>query len=232
MAKPQQPLLKNKQTEVKRIINAISEAIAQHKLKPGQKLVEAKIVDALKANRNHVQSAIQRLALQHIVTIEPNRGAFVSQPSAQEAKEVFAARQVVERGIVSGISQRVIEDNWEIICSHMKNEKEITHSNNRKAIVNCLSEYHKLLAELCSNRVLKEILNNLMVRSSLIVSLYQRNDVPSCQHNEHQEIIDALKLGNNELAINIMQEHLSHLESELVLDKKNNIEEDLLEALK
>lgn len=232
MAKLQKPVLKNKQTEVKRIINSISEAVAQHKLKPGQKLVEAKIVDALKANRNHVQSAIQRLALQHIVTIEPNRGAFVSQPSAQEAKEIFAARRVVERGIVGAISKEVIEDNWTIICSHMENEKEITHTDNRKAIINCLSDYHKLLAEICGNKVLKEIFNNLMVRSSLIVSLYQRNDVPSCQHNEHQEIIDALKSGDTELAIKIMQEHLFHIESELVLDKTSHSEEDLLHALK
>jgi len=232
MAKPQQTALKNKQTEVNRIISAISEAIAQHKLKPGQKLVEAKIVDALKANRNHVQSAIQRLALQHIVTIEPNRGAFVSQPSAQEAKEIFATRRVVERGIVASISEKVIEDNWSTICSHMEREKEITKSNNRKEIVNCFCQYHELLSELCGNKVLKEIFKNLMIRSSLIVSLYQRNDVPSCQHNEHQEIIDALKLGKADLAINIMQEHLFHLESELVLDKTKHIEEDLLEVLK
>ena len=54
----------SKQAEVQRIIDALSKAIAQHRLRPGTRLVEAQIVDALKANRNHVQSALQRLALQ------------------------------------------------------------------------------------------------------------------------------------------------------------------------
>ena len=73
---------------------------------------------------------------------------------------------------------------------------------------------------------------NLMVRSSLIVALYQHNDVPSCQHNEHQDIIDALKEGNQALAAKVMLQHLQHLESELVLDNTQSTATDLVMALK
>ena len=37
----------NKQQEIQRIISKLSKAVAQHKLKPGQRLVEAQIVEAL-----------------------------------------------------------------------------------------------------------------------------------------------------------------------------------------
>jgi len=222
----------SKQLEIKRIISTLSKAIAQHTLKPGQRLIEAQIVEALNANRNHVQSALQRLALQHIVTIEPNRGSFVAQPSAQEAKEIFAARRVVERGIVESITKEMIEENWSKIEQHMRGEEEVTQGNDRQEIVSILSDYHKLLAEMSGNTVLKEIFENLMVRSSLIVALYQKNDVPSCQHNEHQEIIDALKLGDQALAVKVMLAHLQHLESELVLDNTQSKATDLVNALK
>ncbi len=69
----------SKQQEVQRIVEALSLAIAQQRLKPGTRLIETQIVEALDANRNHVQSALQRMMLQHIVTIEPNRGARVAQ---------------------------------------------------------------------------------------------------------------------------------------------------------
>ena len=65
------PLRTNKQKEVERIIESLSRAVAQHLLPPGTRLVEAQIVDSLNANRNHVQAALQRLALQKIVTIAP-----------------------------------------------------------------------------------------------------------------------------------------------------------------
>ena len=97
-------LASGRQQEVQRIVDALSIAIAQHRLRPGTRLIEAQIVEVLSANRNHVQAAIQRLALQHIVTISPNRGAKVSQPCAREAREVFIARRAVEDAIIAGIS--------------------------------------------------------------------------------------------------------------------------------
>ncbi|GAB3477028.1 GntR family transcriptional regulator [Marinomonas epiphytica] len=221
----------NKKAAVEQIINTLSQAIAQHKLKPGQRLVEAQIVDALKVNRNHVQAALQRLALNRIVTIEPNRGAFVAQPSAQEAKEIFAARRAIERGIVESISAKTIKQNWQRIEAHMVSEKTATEGDDRQIIVAKLSDYHRLLAEICGNQVLKEIFDNLMVRSSLIVALYQRNDIPSCQHHEHQEVIEALQNDDQALAVDIMMQHLHHLESELVLDESQEPELDLAEAL-
>ncbi|CAE6931767.1 COG1802 Transcriptional regulators [Vibrio sp. B1FLJ16] len=222
----------HKQQEVQRIMGSLSKAIAQHKLKPGQRLVEAQIVAALDANRNHVQTALQRLALQHIVTIEPNRGALVSQPSEEEAREVFAARRVIERGIVESISPQTIEERWSEIEAHMLAEQEAIKTNDRRAIVSALTKFHRMLADMCGNRILIEMFDNLMVRSSLIVALYQRNDVPSCQHDEHQSLIDALKSGNTEQATSVMIAHLDHLEAELVLSSGKDQELELNEALR
>lgn len=221
----------NKKLAVQQIIDKLSKAVAQHKLKPGHRLVEAQIVEALGVNRNHVQAALQRLSLMRIVTIEPNRGAFVAQPSAQEAKEIFAARRAIERGIIESISVDKIEKNWSKIEAHMQAEQAVTDGHDRRAIVSKLSDYHSLLAEISGNQVLKEIFDNLIVRSSLIVALYQRNDVPSCQHGEHQEVIDALRLGEKEKAVETMMEHLYHLESELVLEEEGDSDVDLTKVL-
>ncbi len=231
MATPRSTASTHKQKEVQRIMAALSKAVAQHKLKPGQRLVEAQIVSALQANRNHVQTALQRLALQHIVSIEPNRGAMVAEPSEAEAKEVFAARRVIERGIVEGISAQKVEEHWQEIQEHMQCEYAAVHTDDRRAIVAALCDFHRMLAKLNGNQVLIEMFDNLMVRSSLIVALYQRNDVPACQHNEHQQLIEALKSGNQPLAVSVMLAHLDHLEAELDLSTNTERELDLSEAL-
>ena len=79
--------------------------------------------------------------------------------------------------------------------------------------------------------MLSEILANLMVRSSLIVALYQRNDVPSCASDEHEEILTALEQGDRERAVRVMIEHLDELESQLDLDEVPAPEVDLRQAL-
>jgi DNA-binding GntR family transcriptional regulator len=84
---------------------------------------------------------------------------------------------------------------------------------------------------MCGNGVLSEILANLMVRSSLIVALYQRNDEPSCASDEHQHIVSALEAGDQALAIAVMLEHLDELEAQLSLEDSAAPEINLKDAL-
>ncbi|MCC3701709.1 GntR family transcriptional regulator [Rouxiella badensis] len=220
-----------KQQEVKRIVDVLSKAIAQHRLRPGARLIEAQIVEALNANRNHVQVALQRLAMQRIVTIEPNRGAMVAQPTAKEAREIFIARRAIERAIVEVITPEMMRRHRHRVTTHLCKEREATNSTDRRAIVRELSEFHLVLGEICGNEVLSEVLANLMVRSSLIVALYQRNDVPSCQSDEHQAIVDALEAGENARAVTVMIEHLHDLEAQLELEEQSGNEVNLRQAL-
>lgn len=221
----------SKQQEVQRIADMLARAIAQHRLRPGARLVEAQIVETLQANRNHVQSALQRLAMQRIVDIEPNRGATVAQPSAREAREIFAARRAVERAIVEAITPAHVVEHQVRIEQHMHNERQATASTDRRAIVRELSEFHLLLGEVCGNQVLADILGNLMVRSSLIVALYQRGDSPPCASDEHQAIIDALRVGDTQAAVTEMIEHLDELEGQLALEESDAPEVNLRQAL-
>lgn len=221
----------SKQAEVQRIVDVLFKAIAQHRLPPGTRLIEAQIVETLQANRNHVQAALQRLALQRVVTIEPNRGAMVAQPSAKEAREIFAARRAIERAIVESITPAIMHVQRQRVTTHMRNERKATNATDRRAIVRELSEFHLMLGEISGNSVLSEILANLMVRSSLIVALYQRNDVPSCASDEHQQIIAALEKGDQQQAVAVMLEHLGELEDQLDLDDQAEPEINLRQAL-
>ena len=100
--------------------------------------------------------------------------------------------RAIERGIVESISPQIMRRYRQRVTPHVQNERKATNATDRREIVRELSEFHLMLGEICGNRVLSEILANLMVRSSLIVALYQRNDVPSCASDEHEEILDAL----------------------------------------
>ena len=221
----------SKQQEVQRIAEVLAKAIAQHRLRPGVRLVEAHIVEIMQANRNHVQAALQRLAMQRIVDIEPNRGATVAQPSAREAREIFAARRAVERAIVEAITPARIAEHQARIEQHMHDERAATASTDRRVIVRELCEFHLLLGEVSGNQVLADILDNLMVRSSLIVALYQRGDSPPCASHEHQAIIDALRAGDTQAAVGQMIEHLDELEGQLAIEEADAADVNLRQAL-
>ena len=220
-----------KQQEVQRIVEALSNAIAQHRLKPGMRLVEAQIVEVLNANRNHVQAALQRMVLQHIVTIEPHRGAMVARPETREAVEVFIARRAIESAIIDSITPAKMAAHQQELAQQQQAEKDAIAHKQPLKIVQQLSGFHLLLAKISGNQVLNEILANLMVRSSLIVALYQSNDNHSCQCLEHGKIVDALQSGDRASAQATMKQHLDMMEQQLDLNDATPAPVNLREAL-
>src|SRR5215216_1345657 len=75
-------------------------AILDHRLPPGTKLVEDKLAAAFGVSRTRVRPVLVRLANEQVVTLIPNRGATIAQPSEQEAREVFEARLLIEPRLV------------------------------------------------------------------------------------------------------------------------------------
>ncbi len=69
-----------------RIADAITTAIVERRLMPGTKLAEQQIADIFKVSRTLVRQALNQLSRDHLVTLEPARGAFVAQPSVEEAR--------------------------------------------------------------------------------------------------------------------------------------------------
>jgi DNA-binding transcriptional MocR family regulator len=86
----------SKPEAAQRIYEHIVRAVEEHRLPPGTKLGEETLADLFGVSRARVRQALHHLSLRHIVTLHPNRGAFVAEPSIKEARAVFAARRLVE----------------------------------------------------------------------------------------------------------------------------------------
>ena len=220
-----------RQQAITHIYDSLTLAIAQHKLRPGTRLIEAQIVSALQVNRNHVQAALQRMALQKIVTIEPNVGAAVAQPSAETAREIFIARHAVESAIIDCITPEKMSAYAKQIDEQQQQEHEASHSQDRQRITYQLGAFHQLLAVIAGNKVLEDILNNLMTMSSLIVMLYRRDEASTCQCDEHQQIIEHLRQGNTLQARQLMKAHLTDLEQQLNISEASPYAMTLTQAL-
>ncbi|MFW6346877.1 MAG: GntR family transcriptional regulator, partial [Halomonas sp.] len=91
------------------IYRAISDAIIEHRLKPGARLREDALAEVFGVSRTGIRKILQRLALEQLVTLTPRRGASVTRPTADEAREVFDARQMVECGLMPEVARRITE---------------------------------------------------------------------------------------------------------------------------
>ncbi len=73
------------------------------------------------------------------------------------------------------------------------------------------------LAEVLGNRMLAEILRDLTARTVLISMLYQSTHDATESCAEHAEIVAAVKAGDRARAVELMAEHIGHVEAGLTV---------------
>src|SRR5437867_4139986 len=88
-----------------RMYDEIYSAIIKHNLPPGTKLPEDALADVFGVSRTRIRKVLHQLAHEGMVSLERNRGASVAKPPTQEARDVFAARRLVETAAVREIAQ-------------------------------------------------------------------------------------------------------------------------------
>src|SRR3954447_19950765 len=98
MAKAAKPTLdENNGSRIDTIYQALFKAILAQELLPGTKLSEIAIGELFSVSRTIVRAALNRLHTESLVEFRQNRGAFVASTTPEEARQVFEARNAIER---------------------------------------------------------------------------------------------------------------------------------------
>lgn len=211
---------------VDEITDKILAAIWEHRLPPGTKLVEEKLAEVFGVSRTKVRLALGKLSHDSILTVEPNRGTFVSSPTVEQARQVFDARRVVEACLVKELAATAKKEQLARLRKCTAQEAEARARNDRRAIIRLSGEFHVLVAEASNNAYLSKYMRELCSLTCLVIALYDAPGVPSCPHHEHDEIVDALEARDGERASALMVEHLTHVESTLRLELPGSAEID------
>ena len=210
----------NQEDRARTIRDALRDAIVDRRLSPGTKLSEAEVGTLFDVSRTVVRYALQMLAFEGLVTTERNRGAFVSNPTPEEARQVFASRRLIEQGIVAAAAGRITGTDLAALRDHLDEEerhKAARGSEARRAEIKASGDFHLMLAKVAGNSILEKFMDELVARSSLVIALYGRTGISSCGHNDHAEILDALEKGDVDKATAMMLEHIGHIEADLDL---------------
>ena len=212
---------------VAEIHDRVVTAIHEHRLRPGTQLVEERLAAVFGVSRTQIRHALARLAHDGILSVYPNRGAFVASPSREEAHDVFEASRVIEPALIRRLAGRATPAQVGRLRDHLKQEQAARRAGDRSALVRRTGEFHLLLAKMAGNRVLERTMREIESLSSLVIVLYDNRQALTCRDDEHVGLVDAIEAGNAERAARLMLEHLDHIESALDLAMPAEEEVDL-----
>jgi len=200
------------------IVDSLTRSIVEHRLQPGEKLVEQKLADQFGVSRTLVRQALYRLSQNRLIHIEPARGAFVAAPSVEEAQQVFEVRRMLEAGMTRAFMAQATQEQIDALQDHMTLERAALAADDVSARTELLGNFHVRMAQLMGNAVLAHLLMDLISRSALITLMYQSDNAASHSHEEHQAIVDAIRAKDEALALNLMDSHLRHVEQALTFE--------------
>lgn len=201
-------------------------AIVEHRLPPGTKLGEERLAKVFGVSRTQIRQVIERLSHDSIVTVQPNRGAFVSSPTVEEAREVFAARRLIEPDLIRQAIRRAGPAEIRRLRDHVKSESDAREANDKRGVVRLSGEFHQLIADIAGNRFLAKTMRELEALTCLVIILYDAPNMPACPYHEHSDLVDAIEARDEERAASFMVEHLRHVEGSLDFDGSSDGEID------
>jgi DNA-binding GntR family transcriptional regulator len=202
------------------IVESLTRAIVEHRLLPGSKLAEQKLADHFGVSRTLVRQALFQLAQNRLIKLEPARGAFVAAPSVQEAQHVFAVRRKLEAEMTRAVVQQDTPLQITALTEHIEQERAAVRQGDITGRTELLGDFHVRMAELMGNQVLAQVLGELISRCALITLMYQSRNEAEHSSDEHAAIVAAMQAHDSDKAVQLMHEHLLHVEASLTFDRQ------------
>jgi DNA-binding GntR family transcriptional regulator len=224
----------DKSATIESIAQDIATAIVEKRLPPGTWLREEALGRVYSVSRTKIRAALLMLSKDKLIEMIPDKGAFVSKPSVQEAREVFGVRRILEAEVVRLFVAKAKPADYRALEQHIQFERTTLRSTTTTGTVRekLLGDFHVALAEAAGNHTLAELVRELVARSSLIAMLYHSSNDPHCSSDEHSDFLRTARSGDAEAAVACMTEHLLRIEANLQLTTQGADRQlDLVKAL-
>lgn len=177
---------------------------------PGQRLIEADLIEDLNASRAAVRSCLATLAVEGLVEKIRHRGVRVRSLELDEAIEIVEIRVVLESMCVAKAAARIDDAGRVRLRSIGEAMRKAVEIGDLERYSGLNSELHTEILDLSGAKIAPDIVKRLKAQQSRFsIRLAMQPNRPTKSLPEHLEIIEAVCSGQPERASRMMEEHLS-----------------------
>lgn len=195
--------------EVDRVHGAIFDAAMDRRLLPGARLTEASLCALFDCSRSTVRAALAELAHDKIVLLQPNRGASIWQASAQEVRDVFSLRSMLECSVLERLQTLPdLAQRLQPLHRMVEREERAFLQRDRISWLRLSNAFHVELAGLLGNPELTDLLASLCARTTLFIALADHTADSTCSFHEHRDMLQWLAQKEWDQARLAMARHL------------------------
>ncbi|UFR01151.1 GntR family transcriptional regulator [Streptomyces sp. Go40/10] len=192
-----------------RVYEALLELITTRALQPGQHLVESELAGHLGVSRQPVREALQRLSTEGWVDLRPAQGAFVHEPTEEEADQLLTVRTLLEAEAARLAAAHAGSPGiaaLEELCA--EGEQAVADEDVDRAVA-LNAAFHAKVMELAGNTVLTGLAAQVDRRVRWYYTPVARQRGRQ-SWIEHRALITAIAARDEQRATELMREHTEH----------------------
>ncbi|MFC7914628.1 GntR family transcriptional regulator [Streptomyces sp. NPDC057386] len=189
-----------------RVYEALLDLITTRALEPGRHLIESDLAEHLGVSRQPVREALQRLNTEGWVDLRPAQGAYVHEPSEEEADQLLTVRTLLEAEAARLAALNAHSAGIEVLEEIVTDGIRAVQADDIGAAVALNARFHSTIMELAGNTVLAE----LAARVERRVRWYYTPVARQRGHKswlEHQALMGAIVTRDADLAARLMRDH-------------------------
>jgi DNA-binding GntR family transcriptional regulator len=205
---------------VDEVYERLREAILTKQFSPGQRLDMDVIAQQLGVSLTPVRSAIELLAADGLLDVQPRSGTFVTTLSARDVEETMDIRCALECLAAEKAVDRLTDEDvakakrlLKILAKPIREERDSRNHENAN------SQLHNLLIEASGNRILAEMYKKLNAHLT-IARLHSRTpdwrERTKQEQIEHEQIVDAMERRDRAALVVTLQRHILRAEASLL----------------
>lgn len=201
--------LERGKTLTERVAGLIQEMLISGALEPGERVNEASLAEKLAVSRGPVREATRALAGAGLLTVIPGRGVFVREISNKEIAENYDIRALLTGLICSFAAKRRTEADIAELCNLVE-EMELAYREDRFIDYYRINiNFHDAIGRIANHSSANKIYND--IHTDLIRGMHNLRRslaIPLQTNREHRKIVEAIRLGDIQLARRLGEEHV------------------------
>lgn len=191
------------------LVDRLHKMIVEGTLAPGSKIPERELCERFGVSRTPMREALKVLAADGLVSLAPNRGAWVSKMTVEELEEVFPVMGALEALSGELACERITEAQLDRIRATHNVMVEHYRAGDLTEYFQANQEIHEAILEAADNATLAAQYRSLAARIRRARYLANMSDERWSQAvAEHEQILQALERREGAELAGILRRHL------------------------
>ena len=190
------------------VAEQLRQRIFRRELEPGSWIDELKIAEEFGISRTPLREALKVLAAEGLVTMKVRRGAYVTEMSEKDLRDVYHLLSLLESDAAGVVAERATPEQQQTLRDlHAELESA---AGNREAFFSVNERFHMALLDMADNRWRSQMVADLrkVMKLNRHNSLFKQGRIEDSL-SEHRAILDAILARAAEGPRRAMQAHFA-----------------------